>query len=40
LAHARHLAEERGEAFDPASVSGPMTLYEIQGAGAVVSEGP
>jgi hypothetical protein len=40
LAHARHLAEERSEAFDPASVSGPMTLYEIQGAGAVVSEGP
>jgi hypothetical protein len=35
---ARHLAEERGEPFDEASVGGPMTLYQIQGTGAVVRE--
>ena len=34
--HQKHLAEERGEAFDPASVTGPMTLYVIDGGGAVV----
>ncbi len=36
---ARHLAEERGEEFDPSSVGGPLTLYEIQGGGAVVRAG-
>jgi hypothetical protein len=36
IAYARHLAEERGEPFDPASVKGPQTLYQIHGAGAVV----
>lgn len=31
-----HLAEERGEPFDPASVEGPRTYYRIEGSGAVV----
>lgn len=35
-AYLEHLAEERGEAFDPASVTGPLTLYRIEGSGAVV----
>lgn len=35
-AYARHLAEEKGQEFDPASVTGPLTLYQIHGAGAVV----
>ena len=34
----RHLAEEKGEAFDPASVTGPMEFYQIEGLGAQVSE--
>ncbi len=29
-----HQAEEKGEAFDPESVSGPMTFYRIDGKGA------
>ena len=36
LAHRRHLAEERGQAFDPAKESGPLVLYQIDGDGAVV----
>ena len=32
----RHLAEERNEPFDPATVKGPLTLYQIRGLGAVV----
>ncbi len=36
VAQARHEAEERGETFDPASVSGPVTLYQINGTGAVI----
>lgn len=34
--HFQHQAEERGTAFDPASVTGPMTIYQIRGAGAVI----
>lgn len=34
--YAQHLAEEQGEEFDPASVTGPLTLYQIDGQGAVV----
>jgi hypothetical protein len=30
----RHLAEEKGEAFDAASVAGPIDIYQIEGAGA------
>ena len=32
----RHLAEERDEEFDAAEVTGPITLYQIKGEGAVV----
>ncbi len=31
-----HLAEEKGEAFDPESVSGPMTFYRLDGKGAEI----
>ena len=33
----RHLAEEKGEAFDEASVTGPMVIYQIEGIGAEVA---
>ena len=32
-----HQAEEKGEAFDSTTVDGPMTLYQLKGAGAVIS---
>ncbi len=32
----RHLAEEKGEPFDAATVTGPLVFYQIEGAGAVV----
>jgi hypothetical protein len=38
IAQAKHLAEEKGRKFDPASVKGPVTVYQIQGTGAVVLE--
>jgi len=34
----RHLAEERGEAFDPATVKGPGKLVRIIGLGAEIEE--
>lgn len=37
LAAAEHRAEEQGEEFDPASVTGPETTYRIRGAGAVIA---
>lgn len=33
---AQHRAEERGEAYDPGSVKGPVTFYRIRGLGAVI----
>jgi hypothetical protein len=33
---ARHEAEEQGRSFNPESVKGPVTIYEIQGTGALV----
>lgn len=36
IGYQRHLAEERGEPFDPESVPGPLTLYRIEGHAAVV----
>lgn len=36
ISHAKHEAEERGAKFNPASVKGGMTLYEIEATGAVV----
>ena len=38
IGYMEHLAEEKGEAFDPASVEGPMTVYQIKGTGALVAE--
>lgn len=31
-----HLAEEKGESFDPGSVKGPMTIVQVDGRGALV----
>ncbi|MCS7052665.1 MAG: hypothetical protein NZM09_02900, partial [Ignavibacterium sp.] len=31
-----HLAEESGKEFDPESVTGPMTIYQIRGIGAEI----
>jgi hypothetical protein len=36
IARAQHEAEEKHRKFNPASVKGPMTIYQIQGTGAVV----
>jgi hypothetical protein len=38
IAQARHEAEENNRKFDPASITGPKTIYQIQGAGAVILE--
>ena len=34
IAYFKHQAEENGKEFDPQSVTGPMTLYQIAGTGA------
>lgn len=36
-ARAKEDAEEKGATFDPASVKGPVTVYQIQGSGAVIN---
>lgn len=36
VAQARHEAEEQGRKFDPATVTGPKTTYQIAGTGAVI----
>lgn len=36
IERARHEAEERGRMFDPASVTGPVTIYQLRGTGAVI----
>ena len=36
IARAKEEAEEKGAKFDPASVTGPATVYQIQGTGAVI----
>jgi len=33
---AKHEAEEKGRKFDPSSVKGPVTIFQIQGTGAVI----
>ena len=35
-ARAEEEAKDKGKKFDPASVKGPMTIYQIQGTGAVI----
>ena len=32
-----HLAEEKGETFDPTTIQGPMTIYRIKGSGAEIT---
>ena len=34
----KHQAEERGEEFDPESVTGPVTFYQIKGLGAEIDK--
>jgi hypothetical protein len=34
IARAKHEAEEQGRSFNPDSVKAPVTVYQIQGAGA------
>lgn len=36
IAQARHEAEENKKKFDPASITGPVVTYQIQGTGAVI----
>lgn len=36
IARARHEAEEQGRKFNPASVKAGLTVYQIQGAGAIL----
>jgi hypothetical protein len=38
LAEAKRKAEEHGEAFDPATVTGPETIFRIRGLGAIVAD--
>jgi hypothetical protein len=38
LEQAQHHAEERGEEFDPATVTGPETIYQIRGLGAEIED--
>jgi len=35
---AKEEAKEKGKPFDPASVKGPVTTYQIQGTGAVIAD--
>jgi hypothetical protein len=36
IEHFEHVAEEKGEEFDPSTITGPMTIYQIKGLGAVI----
>jgi hypothetical protein len=36
VARAEEEAKDKGKKFDPASVKGPLTVYQIQGTGAVI----
>lgn len=36
IQHFEHVAEEKGEEFDPSTITGPMTIYQIKGLGAVI----
>jgi len=33
-----HIDEESGKKFDPATVTGPMTIYQIKGLGAEINQ--
>jgi hypothetical protein len=36
VARATEEAQEKGKTLDPASVKGPMTVYQLQGSGALI----
>ncbi|HEY7751481.1 MAG TPA: DUF4920 domain-containing protein [Ignavibacteriaceae bacterium] len=36
VGYMEHLAEEKGVEFDPSTVTGPMTIYQIKGNGAKI----
>lgn len=36
IARAEEEAKDKGKKFDPAGVKGPITTYQIQGAGAII----
>jgi hypothetical protein len=38
IAQAKHEAEANGKKFDPAAVTGPVTIYQINGQGAVIQQ--
>lgn len=38
VAFMKHMAEDAGKEFDESSVTGPMTVYQIKGIGAVITE--
>lgn len=38
IKQAQHEAEEHKTKFDPSSVTGPVTLYQIKGLGAVIKD--
>jgi len=38
VAQAKHEAEEQGKKFDPATVKGPITSYQVEGSGAIIQE--
>ena len=38
VSYYRHLAEEKGEAFDPESIKGPATIYQIGGIGVALAD--
>ncbi|MGQ9917158.1 MAG: DUF4920 domain-containing protein [Bryobacteraceae bacterium] len=38
IERAKHEAEENNKPFDPSSIQGPLTIYQIQGTGAVIEE--
>ena len=38
IAYLQHKAEEKGESFDPASVTSGMTVYRIKALGAEITE--
>jgi hypothetical protein len=37
IQHFEHVAEEKGEKFDPSTITGPMTIYQIKGLGATIN---
>lgn len=36
IQHFEHVAEEKGVEFDPSTITGPMTIYQIKGLGAEI----